>query len=154
MDNIHIGQRILFAADYLQFERRMKRTKGVQTTNLYEQRRLVLAIVTRTWLYELYVKTNFSTELEALRFAAEVVPCQPPPTKPQLSLTLHRPQPVLMTDACVNITDASARTPKVHLLVPRHAQLDLLVQLVFEDLPTHPAYRVCHPMDLPFMLVN
>ena len=108
--------------DCLQFERRMKRTKGVQTTNSYERRLSILAIVTRTWMYELQVKTNFATELDAMRFAAEVVPWQPPddgasavhpaaPTKPQPSLTLPCPQPLSMTDA--SVTDESACTPKV-----------------------------------------
>jgi putative endonuclease len=99
--------------DCLHFERRMKRTNGVQTRNSYERRLSVLANVTRAWMYELQVKTNFATELDAMRFAAEVVPwhdgantVHAPLSKPQPSLTIPCPPPAAMADT--SITDASA----------------------------------------------
>ena len=99
--------------DCLRFERRMKRTNGVQTRNSYERRLSVLANVTRAWMYELQVKTNFATELDAMRFAAEVVPwhdgantVHAPLSKPQPSLTIPCPPPAAMADT--SITDASA----------------------------------------------
>ena len=82
--------------DCLQFERRMKRTNGVRTPNSYKRRLSVLAVVTRAWMYELRVRTDFADEMDALGFAAEVVSCQSADhgAQPSLPLTSAAPTPL------------------------------------------------------------
>ena len=83
--------------DCLQFERRMKRTNGVRTPNSYKRRLSVLAVVTRAWMYELRVRTDFADEMDALGFAAEVVSWQSADhgAQPSLPLASAAPTPLV-----------------------------------------------------------